>query len=144
MFGLDHDVGGGGLHADEFQEIGEKDAFPADVEAAPAGDAVHVGGDLGHGQAREFVPGEADAFFDQAGDFEIPGLGIETRDVADVEDGPFQGEGLIGREAAGVAHQAFLAFAFGEIFEHGSLIVRFFGGGGLGRDWLGRGGYEWC
>ena len=64
VLGFDHDVGGGGLYANEFQEVGEKDAFPVDVEAAPAGDAVHVGGDLGHGEARELVPGEADAFFD--------------------------------------------------------------------------------
>jgi hypothetical protein len=35
---------------------------------------------------------------------------------------------LIGREAAGFAHEAFLALAFGEIFEHGESIVRFFEG----------------
>jgi len=118
VFGFDHDVRGSGADADPLQEVGKKDAFPADVEAAPAGDAVHVGGDLGHGETREFVPGEAQALVDHAGDFEIPGLGIEARDGADVEDRPLQGEGLIGREAAGVAHQAFLAFAFGEILEH--------------------------
>ena len=119
VFGFDHDVGGAGADADPLEEVGKKDAFPADVEAAPAGDAVHVGGDLGHGEAREFVPGEAQTLVDHAGDFEIPGLRIEARDVADVEDWPLQGEGLIGREAAGFAHGAFLAFPFGEIFEHG-------------------------
>ncbi len=140
---FDHDVGGGGADADEFQEIREEDAFPADVEAAPAGDAVHVGGDLSHGEVRKFVPGEAEALVDQAGNFEIPGLGIEARDGADMKDGPFQGEGLIGREAAGFAHEAFLALAFGEIFKHRESIVRFFAnerGGGLvcgaeGRRW---------
>jgi hypothetical protein len=32
---------------------------------------------------------------------------------------------LVGREAAGLAHLGFLAFAFGKIFEHWT-IVRFF------------------
>jgi hypothetical protein len=38
---------------------------------------------------------------------------------------------LVGREAAGLAHLGFLAFAFGEVFEHVG-IVRFFAGERLG------------
>jgi hypothetical protein len=120
LLGLDHDVRGAGPDTDALHQFGERHAFPAHVEAAPAGDAMHVRCNFSHGQMRKFVPGETQRLFDQSGYTKIPGFGIEARDGADVKDGPLQGEGLVGREASGFAHQAFLAFAFGEIFKHGN------------------------
>ncbi len=92
FFGLDEGECGSWFQGDAFQNLGEKDAFPEIVEAAPAGHTVKIAGDFGFGKGMKFLPGKAQGFFDQAGNLEIPPGGIKVRNAASMQDGPFQGE----------------------------------------------------
>ncbi len=60
---------------------------------------MNVGRDALGRQFQKFIPRQANWIFDQAPDFEIPGLGIERRHVSIVQDRKFLGEILSGWKA---------------------------------------------
>jgi len=98
------------------------DATEAGVEAAPARDAVDVGGDLRRRQSAELLVVERDLLLDLAEDPELPGCEVDARHVAGVEDGPFLGQVLPRRQARRVvAGGADLVLGFGAEERHGFL-----------------------
>ena len=60
------------LRVAELRELAPVDALELRVEAAPAGDAVDVGRDLGGGQLAELVEAERRRLLDLAGQLERP------------------------------------------------------------------------
>lgn len=88
------------LWVDEFHDVGEEDAFPAIIEAAPARDAMKIGSDFVLRKSAKLVPGEPFRFFDVAGNFEVPFRRVEVRDAAVMKHRPFQRERLSRRQTA--------------------------------------------
>ena len=95
------DVSGVRLHPGLRQERTHRHAFPNVVEPGPAGDAMKVGIDFDAGEGLKLVPGEAERVVDQPEQFEAPGRLVDGGDVAVVEDGPFAGPRLTGRNSLG-------------------------------------------
>ena len=89
------------------------DALELRVEAAPAGDAVDVGRDLGGGELEELVEAERRGLLDLARDFEGPRGDVDVGHLARVEDGPLLREVLAGRQPRRVEPRlAHLVFCF--------------------------------
>src|SRR5437870_5444867 len=78
------------------------DAAEARVEAAPARDAMDVQRDLDGRQLLELAPGQAERFLDFAADREVPRREVGLRHGARMEDGPFLGQVMPGRQAGRV------------------------------------------
>src|SRR6185312_10886171 len=79
LFGMDQDVGGLRLGMDAGQQFAESYAVPVVVETAPSGHTMEVAGALDFGERVEFFPVQRERRINQAGDAEIPGIGIKPR-----------------------------------------------------------------
>src|SRR6478752_10489229 len=97
---MEQNVGGFRLRTYAGQQFAESDTVPAIVKAAPASDTVEVAGALDFGQRIEFLPVQSQGMLNQAGDAQVPGVGIKSRDGAIMQDGPFERERLAGGQQA--------------------------------------------
>lgn len=100
LFGVNQDAGRFRLGMDSGQQFAESHAVPVVVEAAPSGHTMEVAGALDFWERVEFLPAELERRINQAGDGEVPGLGIKPRNRTVVQNRPFQGERLAGGQQA--------------------------------------------
>src|SRR5882724_8271180 len=77
----------------------KRDALPAIVKTAPAGDAMEIAVRFDFGQFVEFFPFEPNRLFYQPPNMEIPSLWIKARNRAIVQHRPLQRKRLAGRQA---------------------------------------------
>jgi methylenetetrahydrofolate dehydrogenase (NADP+)/methenyltetrahydrofolate cyclohydrolase len=111
------------FRTDQLQYLREQHALPRVVQATPARDAVKVGGDYGLREREQFSPREFQRSGDLAGNSEVPLGLVEAGNAAVVEDGPFQSEGLAGRETAFGASLGFELLAVAVCREEGHWTI---------------------
>src|SRR5260221_1809311 len=85
----------------QLHQVRNLDAFPRIVEPRPSRHAMKVGDLARLWQCAKFLVRKSDRLLDQANDFEIPRLGIETRRGAVGQNWKFVGEDLSRRHPRG-------------------------------------------
>ncbi len=111
-----------GLTPKKPDEVPKERAFPGCVELAPASDAVNVSGDNGRRNLAELFPRPAHLALDFAEHRQAPGLEIDLRDGAVVQDGELLGKRLTWWQTASLLHLTFLIAPVHEVAQHGESL----------------------
>src|SRR6516165_547867 len=109
----------------QFHDLPEGNSLPLIIEAAPARHTMEVACNRDPRKAAEVFPRKLDRILYQTKDTKIPTRRFETRNRSLVQNRPFQGERLPGRQTSFLPHLLLFFFALiaGEDSRNGHTFI---------------------